>query len=235
MYVYKITNKINKKIYIGITVRSLSERFYEHYYHREKRKHLHLYAAMIKYGIESFSIEQIDFGKNQKELFEKEMYWIKTLKSDESDIGYNNTQGGEGFEALNINENLMLELYEKTRSSVLVARELNCSENTILRRLKKYNIKTDRGVSNITQEVIRMYTNPFTIQDICQELDLCNKTIMKILNDNNIQRHTFYKSVPEMELIIKDYNLGLGIMDLERKYKIPRHRLSKLINYKLKI
>lgn len=108
----------------------------------------------------------------------------------------------------------MLELYKKTRSSVLVAKELECSETTILRRLKKY-VKTDRGMTLITPSVIQLYQNPYTIKDICSMLDISNKTVMKILDENNIKRHSFYKSIPEAEEIYKDFILGLSYTDLE--------------------
>ena len=234
MYVYKIKNKLNGKVYIGITSRTIQERFLEHYYKRNERKHLHLYSAIIKYGIESFELELVEVCSSLKELFNKEIYWIRHYNSNIPEKGYNNTSGGEGFKPLEIDEELMFELYKKTRSSVLVAKELECSENTILRRLKKY-IKTDRGMTLITPSVIELYQNPYTIKDICSILDISNKTVMKILDENNIERHTFYKSVPEMEEIFRNYLLGFSINDLERAYKIPRHRLSRLINYKLKI
>ena len=74
MYVYKIKNKLNGKVYIGITSRTIQERFLEHYYKRNERKHLHLYSAIIKYGIESFELELVEVCSNLKELFNKEIY-----------------------------------------------------------------------------------------------------------------------------------------------------------------
>lgn len=74
MFVYKITNLVDNKIYIGITTRTVEERFREHYAHRKERQHLHLYQAMIKYGRENFKVETIDTAETLEELYEKERF-----------------------------------------------------------------------------------------------------------------------------------------------------------------
>lgn len=95
-YIYKITNKINGKIYIGKTVKTIEERFKRHAYdsHRNDRNN-YFYNAIKKYGIENFIIEEIENVDNSK-LNEKEKYWIKFYKSNFSRIGYNSTIGGDG-------------------------------------------------------------------------------------------------------------------------------------------
>lgn len=65
-YIYKITNNVNQKIYIGKTSTSIEERWKNHCKDskaetKEKRP---LYSAIRKYGIECFSIEQIEEVEN---------------------------------------------------------------------------------------------------------------------------------------------------------------------------
>ena len=94
MIIYKITNLINNKVYIGLTTTPLNNRWCAHV--RESRKsHLHLYSSMRKYGIDNFKIEQIDSVNSAKKLGELERYYIKLYKSDDPNFGYNNTKGGE--------------------------------------------------------------------------------------------------------------------------------------------
>ena len=50
MIVYKITNNINSKIYIGITINSLEQRFKQHLRDAKRKKQYPLYEAMKKYG-----------------------------------------------------------------------------------------------------------------------------------------------------------------------------------------
>ena len=58
MIIYKITNNINGKIYIGQTTQSLANRWSQHT--KEISKCFRMKAAIKKYGKESFSIEEID-------------------------------------------------------------------------------------------------------------------------------------------------------------------------------
>ena len=57
-YIYKITNDINNKIYIGKTLHAIEHRFKEHCKDSKKRQNEKrpLYSAMNKYGIEHFHI-----------------------------------------------------------------------------------------------------------------------------------------------------------------------------------
>ena len=94
IHIYKITNKITNKIYIGQTSRTLEQRFQEHCRASRNDKYLHrsLYAAINKYGIDNFSIEEIEYCEDLM-ANEREKYWIKYYNSN--NIGYNNSSGGE--------------------------------------------------------------------------------------------------------------------------------------------
>lgn len=96
-YLYKVINKINGNIYIGITTRSIKKRWEEHikdsfnYYSRSYNYHFH--RAIRKYGIENFIIEQLDKAYSLEELKNQEIYYIN--KYDTYNNGYNSTRGGE--------------------------------------------------------------------------------------------------------------------------------------------
>ena len=55
-YIYKITNRLNQKAYIGKTIYTVEERWQEHIRDskRDRCKDRPLYRAMNKYGIENF-------------------------------------------------------------------------------------------------------------------------------------------------------------------------------------
>lgn len=93
-YIYKITNKINGKVYIGLTTTSIEQRWRGHI-NESKKCDRHLYASMRKYGIENFVIDKIDETDNFKKLGELERYYILLNKSTDANFGYNNTFGGE--------------------------------------------------------------------------------------------------------------------------------------------
>ena len=91
MYIYKITNKINGKSYIGQTNNDLSIRFKQHCQKSSKCTALSL--AVQKYGKENFTIEEISGANNQTELNYQE--WFLVIKYNTlSPNGYNLKEGG---------------------------------------------------------------------------------------------------------------------------------------------
>ena len=80
-FIYKITNLINNKVYIGLTTETIEKRWKNHISCVGKIKR-HLYNAMGKYGIENFTIEEIDRSDNFTILGELERKYIKEYRSD---------------------------------------------------------------------------------------------------------------------------------------------------------
>ena len=107
-YIYKATNTINGKVYIGKTEKTIEKRWNGHLkearalerlreaFPNEKISGSHLNNAIIKYGGGVFSLNQEDIADNIEELNEKEKYYIKEYDSMNPDKGYNMTEGGEG-------------------------------------------------------------------------------------------------------------------------------------------
>ena len=92
MIIYKILNKVNGKIYVGLTTKDLSRRIAEHI----KENKSYIQKALNKYGLESFDISVIDHAEFRDTLCEKEKYWIQQFNS-KSPNGYNLTDGGDGL------------------------------------------------------------------------------------------------------------------------------------------
>lgn len=94
--VYKITNKVTNKIYIGITNQGSGARYRHHWYESRIGEPSPIHRSMAKYGEDNFTLEIIDFADTYDELKEKEKYWIKQYNSTDKSIGYNLTEGGDG-------------------------------------------------------------------------------------------------------------------------------------------
>lgn len=95
IYVYKITNIVNGKVYIGQTKRSIRQRFLRHMCDGEKEKlATHFANAVKKYGRDNFECEVIEIVDNQNDADAKEMYWISEYHSDDTRYGYNMSPGG---------------------------------------------------------------------------------------------------------------------------------------------
>jgi hypothetical protein len=93
MVVYRVTNLINGKIYIGKDSRN-DPNYYG--------SGILIKKSIIKYGISNFIKEILGVYTSEDELNEGEIYWIKELDSRNPMIGYNISEGGEGFNLKNL-------------------------------------------------------------------------------------------------------------------------------------
>lgn len=156
-YIYKITNNINGKIYIGMTYRTVQERWKEHKNDcsRKQAENRPLYRAMSKYGVENFSIETIE-KTNQPE--ERERYWIEQLGSFK--YGYNATLGGDGKPY--IDYDLVIKTYKEVQNIAEVSRILNIDASTISKILHRNKIEV-KSSAEIAKEKcgksVGMYNN----------------------------------------------------------------------------
>jgi group I intron endonuclease len=100
MNIYYIKNKINGKEYIGLTTRALEKRWKQHIQESKRPRswewNTPLGNAIKKYGEDSFEIFILENCKTEKELKEKEKFFIKERNSLSSQGGYNLTKGGDG-------------------------------------------------------------------------------------------------------------------------------------------
>jgi group I intron endonuclease len=95
--IYLITNLINMKGYVGYTTQQIEQRWNDHIELVKYGKGYTLHNAIRKYGIDSFSIEQIDEANDKETLCMKEEYWIFEMDTYAGNKkGYNETWGGEG-------------------------------------------------------------------------------------------------------------------------------------------
>lgn len=98
--IYKITNTINGKVYIGQTTKTPDDRLREHYEERgAKRSFSRPFKVDLRtFGISNFKAEIIVFGNfNQMLLHELEKHYIQMHASTFGHIGYNMTKGGFSY------------------------------------------------------------------------------------------------------------------------------------------
>jgi group I intron endonuclease len=97
--VYRARNIINNKVYIGQTIRNLSERRRSHELSINWKSHkTYFRSALVKYGKNNFKWKIIDTACSRNELDRKEYYWINKYKSNIKKYGYNLKEGGGSTE-----------------------------------------------------------------------------------------------------------------------------------------
>ncbi len=134
--IYKITNNVNKKIYIGQTIQSLAKRKAVHK-NKSKNGNYYIQRAIRKYGWDNFSWETIHEGSNKKELNTKEIEYINIYESNNPSKGYNMTKGGD----YNPMSNPLIR--ERARKNIKKAMKKFTGKNNVMNRpeVKKYHLQ----------------------------------------------------------------------------------------------
>jgi hypothetical protein len=104
IYIYKLQNTINNKIYIGQTD-NMSKRRREHKAKdRLYTKRTPLYRSIAKHGFDKFEMTMIESVENQEQADEREIYWIKHYNSRDLSVGYNIAEGGRVNRGFKVSE-----------------------------------------------------------------------------------------------------------------------------------
>lgn len=110
--IYKITNKINNKIYIGQSI-NIEERWKKHIYSPSSSL---IHQAIVKYGVQSFIFEVLEECVLEQ-LNEREIYWISHYNSI-IPFGYNKTQGGDNP---NLDENTRYQKLDSEKVNQIIS------------------------------------------------------------------------------------------------------------------
>lgn len=187
-FIYKITNTINNKIYIGQTRRSVKERFNKHLYdcNRDGYDKYSLYRAMKKYGKENFIVETIEKVDNQY-LDEREQYWISYYDSFKN--GYNMTIGGKAVRKFSFSNEQIISMYHELKSARKVAEKIGCDHQVIDKILDAENVqKYSFGLQRGKGKVVLEYNNEKYTFD-------CAAYCAKWMIQNNISKTKNFDSV----------------------------------------
>ena len=172
--IYKITNLINNKIYIGQTKHKISRRFYLHCYDaKNKKRKFYLHSAINKYGKDNFKIEQIDSATTLKELNQKECEWI-VKENCLAPNGYNLRAGG-----------MQMGISEKTRKKMSEA-QLKLHESGMIK--SPWSDKEIHQKSMETRELNR--SNVFITNNPMHNDESKKKKLEKTSGDNHYLRKT---------------------------------------------
>lgn len=215
--IYKVTNNVSGKIYIGKTKRKIRDRWLEHIRDAKNYpfKNIPLHKAIIKYGAENFRIETIETNIPEEELNYKEKYYIKKFNSTNSSIGYNATVGGDGgmvsskLSEKDVNEIKMILSDEENITSLnKIAKQFNVTITTI-RAVNDGKAWFDNSLSY----PIRKYDS--------KTLGIDRKIYKKIVNDllnSDLQINEIAKNNDVNTSCVYDINYGRNCYNGENNY-----------------
>ena len=140
-FIYKITNTINSKSYIGQTIQNVKERFYQHCVTKCSKavSNMAIHRAIKKYGKSNFTVEVIEEVESTN-LNDRERYWIRYY--DSYNNGYNSTEGGQDGIKLfkNLDTESIIREYKSGKSLREIGRLFNVDKQTIKDLLVRNNI-----------------------------------------------------------------------------------------------
>lgn len=185
--IYKITNKINGKIYIGQS-HDIFLRWQQHRRTFESRcSNYALYKAFEKYGFENFDFSVVEELPNDIELLnDREKYWIKHFHSyvkDSECNGYNMTIGGDGNALIDID--FVRELWDAGKTVIEISKETGHDRSAIRKYLKDW--------SDYSEEESRSRGNRLMWQnrgESVEQYSLKGEYINTFINLADAERHT---------------------------------------------
>lgn len=208
MIIYKITNLITDKVYIGQSIRTLKERIsgykseIKKYKNGNKTAGRPIIYSMSEYGIENFLFFVIDKANSQKELDLKEKFWISNYSSYIRGIGYNldTSRGGTGRRST--------ESKKKTSNSMLGEKNsFYGRKHTPETLIQMSNTRTGKFLSDNTK----------------------NKISIALAGDKSGNSKLENQQVIQLR---KDRKTGATLKELSIKYNLSISRISDIVNNK---
>ena len=228
--IYKVTNIINNKIYIGQSV-NIYDRWIKHQSPSHNNDGTAFHNALIKYGVNNFIWEIIEVCK-QEELNQKEKYWIEYYNSYEK--GYNETRGGDGI--IKYDYKQIYQLWLSGLNCKEIANELKCDDSVITRALASYDLTEEelRSRSQQKRKIVAIDIKTGKGLKIFDSLRAAwlyfNPSIIGIGHLNKKQSSKdIYRGLGSIDLIAAARSvLQIDIDEEYPQYRIVRHIKSSL-------
>ena len=199
-YIYLITNKLNQKKYVGQTHKTIQERYKEHLKTAQRANTRHLYLAMNKYGVDNFTVQELEYVADDSQLDSREQYWIKYYDSYYN--GYNETLGGSGYIKYDYTEiyNYYISHQHHTKET---ADYFDCDISVVLSARRHYNDNPSEWFisENIQQQILQEVIDEKTDNEIAHQFNIHPDSVRRIKRKNNIPKN-FYQKEKQAKRIV---------------------------------
>lgn len=232
--IYKITNKVNGKSYIGQTRYTIEFRWKQH---QHKKDNTYFHNAIHKYGIDNFSIEILE-ECNIEDLNSREIFYI--AKYNTFDKGYNLTIGGDGNRRLLLDNKYdeIKELYLSGFSSNKIATLYKVDKVSIVKILKSLGVKIRSNKLNINHqeflELVQDYQSGYSLKELAKRYDCSSIGLKEYLRRKGVSlrnKYNILEDEKEHDNIIKDYLDGeLKLSEIQSKYHCSYSTFCKILS-----
>ena len=233
-YIYKITNKVNGKSYIGQTRYTIEFRWRQHIH---KKDNTYFHNAIKKYGVDNFIVEKLE-ECNIEDLNEREIYYIAKYNTFKD--GYNLTIGGNGNRTLILDDKYdeIRSLYLSGFSSNKIATLFRVDKASIVKILKQLGVKIRTNSLNINkqelEELIQDYKNGYSLRELAKRYDCSGPGLKDFLIKKGVDLRQKYSILDDAEAqvsLIKDYTSStMKLRDIQDKYHCSYATLLKVLS-----
>lgn len=154
--IYKITNKVNGKRYIGQTIyKNPNRRWCEHKSAAKKHSDMLIYRALQKYGEDAFEFNVVVHCRDREHLNRMEVTCIRLFKSLASNHGYNAQSGGSsGFRHSDETKKMLSEInkgqdYCRSNKGKIASPETIRKRVETFKRIGHMPSKTPEAIANM--------------------------------------------------------------------------------------
>lgn len=232
--IYKVTNKVTGKSYIGQTRYSLEFRWRQHLH---KKDNTYFHNAIRKYGPDNFSREVLE-ECDVSELNSREIYYI--AKYDTFRNGYNLTKGGEGNSTLLLDNcySEIKELYLAGFSSNKIAGLYNVDKASIVKILKGLGVKIRSNKLNFNNqefnELVEDYKSGFSFKELAKRYDCTGGALKEMFIRKGIDVRIKYNILNDeqaQDSLIREYSeRAVKLTELLSKYRCSYATFSKVLS-----
>lgn len=227
MIIYKATNLINGKVYIGQTIRTLHMRRITHLSEaRRKKRNHHFHNSLNKHGFDNFKWETIDSAKTQLELNQRERFWILFYDSTNPKYGYNRDYGGSFGKRSKETRQKMSRIMKGRKFS-----KEHCENISKAKKGLPLSEKAKKSMKNRKNGWTKELREKKSIAMKRENLDPAIRR--KISDANTGEGNGRCKITEDIVIRIKhELNENIMINDIAKKYCISRYIVSKIKNGK---
>ena len=233
-FIYKITNKVNNKSYIGQTRYTVEFRWRQH---QHKKDNTYFHNAIHKYGIENFTVETLEECEvedlNSREIFNIAKY--DTFKN-----GYNLTIGGDGNRRLLLDDKYdeIIELYLAGFSSNKIATLYKVDKASIVKILKSLGVKIRNNKLSINHqeflELVEDYKSGYSLRELAKRYDCSGPGLKEYLIKKGIDLREKYNILEDptgQQKLIDDYlDNDTTLKDILLKHHCSYNTFTKVLS-----
>lgn len=234
--IYKVTNKVNGKSYIGQTRYTLEFRWRQHLH---KRDNAYFHNAIKKYGAENFSLEILE-ECDVDQLNSREIFYIAKYNTFEE--GYNLTIGGDGNRKLVLDDKYeeIKALYLSGFSSNKIATLYSVDKATIVKILRQLGVKIKSNKIDINNqeflELVQDYKSGYSLKELAKRYDCSDKGLKEYLKNKGVnlkEKYSILKDQQAQIALIREYTDPYSTKKLSEllcKYHCSHNTFNKILS-----